>query len=428
MYTHAEWTPILKWLAPFLHFGIVLPLAAAGIILTVAQRRRLIPLYAVGLAYALGVILMYVVGRYRYPLALPAILFAGAAVDEAGRSRLRALGRRRVAFAALAIVLVAVGANWPWIDRSGYRPVTECNIAYALMSQGAPPQRALAHVDAALRAQPRFPNAHHLRGVLLSESGAAPEAEKELRQAIELEPDRALTYGHLAELLASQGRLSEAIPLLEKALALDPFDAEAQNNLAGMLADVGRCDEAVEHIRRAMDLKPGDAEPRVNCVLILATCGRAGEAEALIESFGSRSPLAITARQRLAAAFLQRNLPHRAVDELERALASEPQALEPQAQLAWILATHADPTVRDGARALGLARGIASAPGASSDARALDLLAAALAETGDFESARRTAGQAQAQAQRAGQGRLAADVARRLELYRQGVPYRQGAW
>lgn len=428
IYTHAQWTHILRWLLPLLHFGIVLPLAVAGILFSVARRRRLIPLYAVMAAYGLGVILMFVLGRYRYPLALPAILFAGAAVDEAWRSRLRSLGRRRLALTAIAVVLVAVGANWPLIDRSGYRPVTECNIAYALMSQGAPDQRALAHVDAALRAQPRFPNAHHLRGVLLAEAGPAAEAEKELRRAIELEPDRALTYGHLAGLLASQGRLSEAIPLLERSLALDPFDAEAQNNLAGMLAEVGRCAEAVERIRHALGLRPDDAELRVNCALILATCGRTGDAEAWIESWGPRSPLAITARQRLAAVFLQRNLPHRAIEELERALASEPQALGPRAQLAWILATHADPTVRDGARALGLARGIAGAPGAASDAQALDLLAAALAEAGDFEGARRTAGQAQAEAQRAGQGGLVEAIARRLEFYRQGRSYREGSW
>lgn len=426
MYTHGEWTPVLRWLSPWLHLGVVLPLALAGVVLTASRRRELILLHALVLGYGLSLVLTYVVGRYRFPLAVLAIPFAAAAVDEVWRSR-RRWGGRRWLTAALVAAIAATGANWPLVDRSSYRPITQCNVAHALMRQGAPPERALAHVNDALRADPRCANAHHLRGVLLLNAGSPAEAERELRRAIELEPDRALTYGHLAGLLATEGRRDEAIPLLEKSLALDPYDAEAQNNLAGMLLEADRCAEAIEHVRQAMQLKPEQPEIRCNYGLIQASCGRAEDAEAVFRQFPPHSPLLITTRQRLATIRLRHNQPRRAIEELERLISNEPAALAPQAQLAWILATHADPTVRDGRRALALAQALVPASGGN-DPQLLDVLAAAQAETGGFEAARQTASRAATGARQSGLTELAREITQRGELYRRGTPYRQASW
>ena len=56
IYTHAQWTHVLRWLLPVLNFGTILPLAAAGIVLTASRRRRLWLLYAVVAAYGLGLV------------------------------------------------------------------------------------------------------------------------------------------------------------------------------------------------------------------------------------------------------------------------------------------------------------------------------------------------------------------------------------
>lgn len=94
--------------------------------------------------------------------------------------------------------------------------------------------------------------------------------------------------------------------------------------------------------------------------------------------------------------------------------------------LAWLLATTPDPAVRDGKRALGLARrAVERSPGAA----ALDALAAALAETGQFQAAVDTQQRAIEALRTAGAGDTAQagplDALRsRLQRYRDGRPWR----
>jgi tetratricopeptide (TPR) repeat protein len=422
MYTYRKWSPPLRWLSPLFGFGIVLPLAAAGVALSAARRRRLAVLYAIAVAYALGLLAFFVLGRYRYPLALLALLFASAALTGA-----RTAGRRRLAIAGSALAVVAVASNWPLMRAAAFTPVTESNIAYALVSQGDHREAALRHLDAALATNPLYPTAHQLEGVLLLDMGRVPEAEAQLRRAIELEPDRALTYSHLASLLASQERLPEAIAVYQKSVALDPFDAEAQGNLAGLLGTAGRCDEAIEHITRALALKPDIPQLRFNQALILGGCGRYAEAEAALRRLPPETPIFQSGRLYLVTLCLEQGQPQRALAELEAILRARPGLPEAQTQLAWILAAHADASIRDGRRALELARELLRATGRS-DPELLDLLAAAQAETGDYAAADLTAAQALAQAERARNLGLAREIARRAELYRRDEPYRRTAW
>jgi tetratricopeptide (TPR) repeat protein len=89
-----------------------------------------------------------------------------------------------------------------------------------------------------------------------------------------------------------------------------------------------------------------------------------------------------------------------------------------RSQLAWTLATSADSRIRNGQEALALARALPEMSGDAS-ARAYDILAAALAETGRFEEAVACAGQALRLAPKA------TDVEQRLKLYQQRQPYHE---
>src|SRR5471032_117466 len=84
---HAEWSLPLR-LGGFIgHFGILVPLALFGVILTWPRRSQLWILYAMTAAYAASVVLFYVFARYRYQLVPLLILFAAAGVIEAGLFR-----------------------------------------------------------------------------------------------------------------------------------------------------------------------------------------------------------------------------------------------------------------------------------------------------------------------------------------------------
>ncbi len=93
-------------------------------------------------------------------------------------------------------------------------------------------------------------------------------------------------------------------------------------------------------------------------------------------------------------------------------------------QLAWLLATSPDERLRDGPRAVELARRVNELSGGQVP-QILDTLAAALAETGRFEEAEPLAEQAATRAEQQGQVDLAEQARARASLYRQRQAFRQ---
>src|SRR6185436_4451529 len=79
----AEWSLPLRLGGLVGHFGILVPLALLGVIVTWPMRSRLLVFYAMTLAYAASVVAFYVLARYRYPLVPLLILFAAAGVVNA---------------------------------------------------------------------------------------------------------------------------------------------------------------------------------------------------------------------------------------------------------------------------------------------------------------------------------------------------------
>ena len=78
--SHAEWSWPLRLLGPLTHFGVLVPLAVAGIWLTWPDRRRLWVLYAIAATFAITTVAFYVFARYRFPLVPLLVLFAAAGV------------------------------------------------------------------------------------------------------------------------------------------------------------------------------------------------------------------------------------------------------------------------------------------------------------------------------------------------------------
>ena len=94
-----------------------------------------------------------------------------------------------------------------------------------------------------------------------------------------------------------------------------------------------------------------------------------------------------------------------------------------QARLAWTLATCADDSLRDGARALELARA-AVATSKNRSVMAREALAAALAETGDFEQALHVIGELSADPDLPDDPRLYVRLEQAREAYNNGRPFR----
>ncbi len=206
-YERRLFTPLL-WGFP-LHFGLVLPLALAGMVLAAPQWRRHWPLYAMLAAGGATLMVFYVMVRLRLPMEPFLILFAAHAVVQlASRA---ALGwARRVALA----VLVAGGALelglWH-TDRGWYRAVEGVN-TYNL-------------------------------GELYFEAGRYADAEAAYRRALALNPNENYVGLGFCKLLVAANRHADAVNLY-------------RTMLPEMDADLRRAfwrEKALAAIRPAMD-------------------------------------------------------------------------------------------------------------------------------------------------------------------------------
>jgi Flp pilus assembly protein TadD/mono/diheme cytochrome c family protein len=137
---------------------------------------------------------------------------------------------------------------------------------------------ALPHLEAARRRRPGAWGVLHDLGVALTALGRYPEAVRDFREALALNPNYPATRQSLATALALLGQPGEAIVQYEAALALRPDDADAHNNVAVLLARLGRAGEAEAHYRAALRLDPDDAQARTNFAVFLARLGRDDEA------------------------------------------------------------------------------------------------------------------------------------------------------
>ncbi len=97
------------------------------------------------------------------------------------------------------------------------------------------------------------------------------------------------------------------------------------------------------------------------------------------------------------------------------------------AGLAWVMATTRNPKLLNGAKAVELAK-LANQMTSYQQPEALDTLAVAYAEAGNFPEAISTAQRAIELARASGRPDLAREIQERLALYRQGRPYRDEAY
>ena len=192
--------------------------------------------------------------------------------------------------------------------------------------------------------------------------------------------DRGIAHGQ-------EGDLNRAIEEFTRAIELDPDLAVAYYNRGGAYVEKGEWDRAIEDCTRAIELKPD-----------------------------------------LAVAYYNRGAAHSRRGDWDRAIADYTRAAEPGAtqagsanNLAWLLATCPEDSMRDGQKALAYARKACELTRLG-DASCLDTLAAAHAELGQYGEAAKWQRKALEDAgylERSGEAGRA-----RLSLYEAGKPYR----
>jgi Flp pilus assembly protein TadD len=131
----------------------------------------------------------------------------------------------------------------------------------------------------------------------------------------------------------------------------------------------------------------------------------------------------LVVRNNLAGLYVSQGKWSDAVAEWREVLDRQADHLAALNGTAWILATASDPSVRNGAEAVDLARRAARLTGRR-DPSVLDSLAAALAEAGRFSDAVGDAGEAATLASRQGKKTLAEAIRARQDRYRTHAAFR----
>jgi Flp pilus assembly protein TadD len=224
--------------------------------------------------------------------------------------------------------------------------------------------------------------------------------------------------------LTAQGRVDAAIQAWTHALALDPSEPRAANNLAALLLRQGRAAEAESRFRAIIRDNPDFPNARENLALILVQQGKLDEAIAEYRAALDLSPGSTEAHANLGTAYLLRRRYADAVREWQAALDLEPNRLAVLGNLAWLLATCPEAAVRDGPRAVEVARRAISLAG-ESDPLFQDTLAAAYAESGQWDAALAGARKALDAAAGRNDAAHAAAIRTRIVLYQNRQPYRE---
>lgn len=249
---------------------------------------------------------------------------------------------------------------------------------------------ALGYYQQALTLDPGFAEAENNLGILMTRQGKTTQAIGHYRKAIELNPNRAEFYNNLGNLLTTQGQTDEALGLFQKALEVDPDNAKVHYNLANIAFSHGQWDEAIEHYQQALKGMPDSVHAHYQLGLALERRHQVAAAITQFQIVVRLNPLHVTALNNLA----------------------------------WMLATCPDTSLRNGPKAVELAQQAVQLSSSLSP-QILDTLAAAYAEAGRFPEAAETARRALNLSLAQNNKPLAEDIQNQIKLFEASSPYHE---
>ncbi len=265
----------------------LLLLAVSGLVVAQGRRR---PWLAVGWFWYLGT-LVPVIGlvqvgnqamadRYTYvPLIGLFVMLAWGGWELAGAWRLGRFAPAAMAVALSACAVLTVRQEFYWKNtETFYKRVLEekpdnyiaHNNLGIYYDETSRTNEALAHLIAAVQANPKYAGARYNLGSLYIRINRPEEAISNLLAAIREKPDYAEAHNNLGSLFLDQKRYGEAIQHFRAAASLRPeckFYFNLGNALteeAGVRHDTDESAEAARIFQQALQVAPGSSDARHN--------------------------------------------------------------------------------------------------------------------------------------------------------------------
>jgi tetratricopeptide (TPR) repeat protein len=252
------------------------------------------------------------------------------------------------------------------------------------------PTEAREQAERAIELNPTDSMCRLQLAITLANQGQMERAINEGRRALELGPENDFAYNFLLACLLKSHREEEAITVAGDALTVSPFSADLHYTLGLVTAEKQDFLAAASHFAYALSLRPNWTDARLNLRRVLLSLAKSPG--------GSR--------------------------RIQEAAQSAPDSATLLNDLAWLLATNPDATLRNGQEATRLAERACVITVRKVPAF-LGTLAAAYAETGRFPDAINTAQEALSLAQRFGNADAATLSRNLLASFQANRPYRE---
>ena len=259
---------------------------------------------------------------------------------------------------------------------------------------------------------------YYNRGNDHRDKGKYDEAISDYTKALEIDPTLAEAYGNRGTTYGRKGQYDKAISDFTKALEINPKDALAYYNRGLAYYNKGQYGEAISDGTEALKINPRYAAAYYNRGLAY---GRKGQYDDAISDFTK----ALEIDPRDALAYYNRGFVYNikgqyaeAIWNFTKALEIDPKYAEACNELAWLLATAKEPSIRNGKKAVELALRVCELSDWKNPDY-LDTLAAAYARADDFINAVKW----QKKALQLFEKDEKAEAQERLNLYRKHRPW-----
>ena len=248
-------------------------------------------------------------------------------------------------------------------------------------------EQALAVFEQIQELVPEEPAPYQQGGEIYRELHEFDKAIDQFTRLLEVKPDSILPRIHRAEANVQAGRHEQAVADVDAILEKHPDFVPAVRMKAEIYANQQDWDRAIAVLQEFSERAPHVAEVSLQLAIYFLVDK---QPQAAIEAY-SRALIAdsdnFLALRGRGDAYLNVGDHHSALSDFERAILVEPDDPELLNNFAWLLATSPEDEVRNGERAIDLAKKASEATEYKKP-HILSTLAAAYAESGDFASAR----------------------------------------
>ena len=220
-------------------------------------------------------------------------------------------------------------------------------------------------------------------------SGQLDKAALELKKVIEMKKDPSFHIS-LGNVYEKQNKYQLAIEQYQLALDMDPLNTGAMNNLGVVYFKIDKIDTAFSFVRKSLEISPKLKDAYLN----------------------------------LGTFYKLLNQRSESIKNFKHGMSLAPDDVRFAYQLSWLLSSSPEGHLRDGEEALRLAEYVKEQT-LSVSPSILDLMAAALAEKGEFERACENAKTAYQLALKTRNSQLAKDIYGRMQLYEKNQPFRE---